>query len=220
MNTAVTLSVEHIDSASYSDTALLEKIFTAANKRFFKGAVQASIIWEVPKGTVAVSTGTKGDSLIPGSETEKQFETATRHIKLQNFEQAVPLLINCAEANHPDSKLLLSHILKRKNDERWQHYAASYNQHFATIRVVPAACYYPESKTIAIHPHLQETNTPQFVLKYLIYHECCHQLIECSDEAPHTDEFMQWEYKAPNRDRALDWLENKGFPTLRTANDS
>ena len=218
MNSAVQLAVNPVGAPKH-DPELLEKLLQAVNKRYFKSRIKAEVIWEIPKGTVSVFTGVKGAQFSSGSAEHEQFESARKHMEASDFDSAIPLLMHCAEQNHPDSKLLLSHLFKRLNDNRWQHYAESYNRHFSTIRVVPPACYYPEQKTIAIHSHLFETNTPQYVLKYLLYHECCHQLIPCNNTTPHPDAFMEWEHRAPNRDRALDWLEHKGFPTLRTAND-
>lgn len=193
--------------------ALLEQI----NRRYFKERIRATILWEVPKGTVSMYVGERGVSPQPGSLLEKTFETATTLLRDSRFEQAIPHLLDCAEQNHPESKLLLSHLFKRLGDIRWQDYAAQYNRHKETVRAVPAACYYQNEKTIAIHPHLNHLPTPQFVLKYLIYHECCHQLIQPKDHMAHSREFLRWEDRAPARIRALDWLEQRGFPTLRTA---
>ena len=187
---------------------------------YFKNRVNAKLIWQVPKGAVSVFTGKQGARLKKGSLELDCYIKAKKLISNDQIDQAIPLLEKCAAANHPESKLLLSHIFRRQNNERWKHYATTYNQHLSTTRAVPAACYYPESKTIAIHHHLYECKTPQFVLKYLLFHECCHQLVDCSNSTPHPEAFMQWEVIAPNRNRALDWLEKKGFPTLRTANEN
>lgn len=203
-------------SSKEADNQFLEKLLAGVNKRFFQNQIQATATWDVPKGTVSLFIGQRGPDLTPGNELYNDFEDAKRHIQQGRPNDAVPQLERCAAANHADSKLLLSHILKRRGDERWQAFAREYNLQTATVRAVPAACYYPESKSIAIHPHLQELNTPQFVLKYLLYHECCHQLINSSVDAAHPPEFMEWEHKAPNRERALTWLEKQGFPTLRT----
>lgn len=199
-----------------TDHEYLGSLLEGVNKRFFQNAVKATAIWQVPNGTVSLFIGEQGKKLLPEDELYSVFEDAKAQLQASQHTSAIANLERCAAANHADSKLLLSHLLKRRGDDRWQHYAREYNRHCATVRAVPAACYYSDSATIAIHPHLQELNTPQFVLKYLIYHECCHQLIHCTDEEPHPEEFMEWENKAPNRERALDWLEKQGFPTLRT----
>ncbi len=213
---AVNTAECHYFSSKEADNEFLEKLLGGVNKRFFKNSIKAIAIWEVPKGTVSLSVGEPGPTLTPGHKLYTVFEAAKRNIQSGRLEQAIPQLETCAAANHADSKLLLSHLLKRRGDERWQEFAREYNRQCATVRAVPAACYYPDSSTIAIHPHLQELNTPQFVIKYLLYHECCHQLVHNPDDIPHPPEFMEWEHKAPNRDRALAWLEKQGFPTLRT----
>lgn len=195
----------------------LEALLGQINRRYFNERIQASILWEVPRGTVSMYVGEPGVSPTAGSPLAKSLETATALLEKGHFKLAIPHLLDCAEQNHPDSKLLLSHLFKRLGDDRWQDYAAQYNRHKETIRAVPAACYYQDEKTIAIHPHLNHLPTPQFVLKYLIYHECCHQLIHPQDHIAHSKDFLRWEDKAPARLRALDWLEQRGFPTLRTA---
>ena len=203
-------------SSKESDHEYLTSLLAGVNKRFFQNAVTATALWQVPKGTVSLFIGEQGKKLTTEDNLYNVFEQAKTQIQSGQLTAAIANLETCAAANHPDSKLLLSHLLKRRGDPRWQHFAQEYNRHCATVRAVPAACYYADSATIAIHPHLQELNTPQFVLKYLLYHECCHQLVHCTDETPHPEEFMEWEHKAPNRDRALSWLEKQGFPTLRT----
>ena len=203
-------------SSKEADNTYLERLLLGVNKRFFQNRIEATAIWQVPKGTVSLFIGEQGLELTDDHPLFATFELAKELIQIGQPDSAVSHLETCAAANHADSKLLLSHLLKRRGDERWQEFARQYNRQCATVRAVPAACYYPESAVIAIHPHLQELNTPQFVLKYLLYHESCHQLIRCTDHEPHPREFMEWEHSAPNRERALAWLEKHGFPTLRT----
>ena len=196
---------------------ILKNVLSLMNKRYFHGNIAASVIWEVPRGTVSMYIGEKGLSLQPDSPLHSTFEKATRLLHSGQHAKAIPYLKECADANHPESKLLLSHIYKRAGDSLWQHYAASYNRHIESVRAVPAACYYRDQAIIAIHPYLSQLPTPLFVFKYLVYHECCHQLIDSTGDDPHPPAFLEWELKAPGRDRALDWLEKRGFPTLRTA---
>ncbi len=197
----------------YNDTSL-QLLLDGINKRHFAGRIQASIRWEIPAGRVSVFTGIAHTPLLPDSPYHQAFAHATDLLDGANPEQALPLLIDCTEAGHEDAHLLLNHLLKRLGDARWEKYSRQYNQRQQFHKVVPAACYYPESKAIAIHPHISERKAPQFVLKYLIFHECCHQLFESDASNPHPPEFMQWEARAPGRERALEWLEKEGFPTL------
>ncbi|MAR92401.1 MAG: hypothetical protein SV765_10740 [Pseudomonadota bacterium] len=200
-----------------ADDPFLFQLLAGVNKRFFHNKIQAEVIWQVPRGTVSLFVGEPGIQIEPGDPLFNQLQQARSCLQQGNLSAALQPLTACADANHPESKLLLCHIYKRQGDERWQRYAREYNRHCATVRAVPAACYYADRSLIAIHPHLQELGAPQFVLKYLLYHECCHQLVPSSDQEPHSAAFLHWEYQAPNRDRALHWLERQGFPTLRTS---
>ena len=204
-------------SATSSRDQKLEHLFQFVNRRFFESKIRAYPQWEIPRGTVSTFTGTTGLVLTPGHPLYSQFEKATGLLRQGRQDEAVTPLTACADAGHPESELLLSHLLKRRGNERWQHYASAYNRHLESRRSVPAACYYPDSCVIALHPYLLDRNAPQLVLKYLLYHECCHQLIPARGDDPHPPAFLQWEMRAPHRARALEWLEKEGFPTL-TAN--
>ena len=214
MHTAISITEGAADLQNTLGNTLLEKLFQSINKHYFKGQIEAQLTWEIPKGAVSISTGKPGSELAEGSNELAAFIEAKALIRQRRIKLAIPLLEKCAQVNHPESKLLLSHIYRRINSERWQFYAADYNQHLSSTRVVPAACYYPDSKTIAIHPHLQHCNAPQYVLKYLIFHESCHQLIEWDGDTPHPPAFMEWEKIAPHRERAVGWLSKRGFPIL------
>lgn len=203
----------NIASSTSLDQSRLLSSFDVINQRYFSGAVSASIIWQVPKGLVSINKGSPSHTL--NSTETIEFEQATKAIESNQIQKALALLRPLADKGHGDSELLVCHILKRNQDPEWQRYAQAYNKHFATEMMAPAACYYPESRVIAIHPHLHERDVPMFVLRYLIYHECCHQLVESTEATPHSAEFMEYELKAPFRDKALRWLEKEGFPTLQ-----
>lgn len=198
----------------------LRQLFEKINCRFFDDRICAEIRWEIPAGRVTVFTGIGRQPLASDSTIHQDFAKATALLRRRDHHKALPLLIRCADAGHKDGHLLLNHLLKRLNDERWPLYVKRYNQHLGSQRSVPAACYYPDSRIIAIHPYVRERKAPQFVLKYLIYHECCHQLIECDPQAPHPPAFMALEQHAPGRAKALEWLTKEGFPTLSTPHDA
>ena len=199
------------DSDKAHNQELLEKCFVAVNKKHFKGRIQAEIRWEVPRGTVSVRENPSDYEL--SDEDRYIFQRALTLIQQRKLEEASTLLMPIADKGHADSQLAMCHILK-KTRGNWQRYAEMYNAGVRTVRAVPAACYYPESRVIAIHPHLRERNIPQFVLRYLIYHECCHQIVPSAAEQ-HSPAFMELEKQAPHRQRAIEWLEKEGFPTLR-----
>ena len=66
--------------------------------------------------------------------------------------------------------------------------------------------YYPEKKRIKINRVLDSKTVPREVLKYLIYHECLHQLIP-----KHGREFRNLEHLFPNFDDCENFLDVK-FP--------
>lgn len=203
-----------LDTPCSHDTGLLVQLFDTINRRYFDNCIQAEVRWEIPSGSVSVFAGIDRETPSPTSLVHQYFDYATQLLRQNQFEAAVPWLIRCAEAGHNDAHLLLNHLLKRLGDERWESYVKRYNRHQESHKAVPAACYYPETNIIAIHPYIHERKAPQFVLKYLIFHECCHQLIDSDAQDPHPTAFMVWEQRAPGRTRALEWLEKEGFPTL------
>ncbi|PCJ45961.1 MAG: hypothetical protein COA99_03730 [Moraxellaceae bacterium] len=209
-------------STLFTDSILtnerLTSSFEVINQRFFQGKIDASIIWQVPKGLISINKGTPCYSLdeVPDRLV---FEQAAQAIEQGEMDFALSLLTPLADKGHPDSELLVCHMIKRQHGH-WQRYAKAYNSHFVTEMLAPAACYYPNSQTIAIHPHLLHRDVPMFVLRYLIYHECCHQIIPSSAEEPHSAEFMTFEAKAPFREKSLAWLRKEGFPTLSNPSPS
>lgn len=207
-----TNNISSLSTESSLTTKQLTNSLDVINQKFFQGKISASIIWQVPKGLVAINKGTPSYTLDALSE-QIVFDQATKAIEQGKINKALALLTPFADKGHPDSELLVCHILKRQHGN-WQPYAKAYNDHFITEMMAPAACYYPDTQTIAIHPHLQRRNAPMFVLRYLIYHECCHQIIDSSELDPHPPCFMEYEAKAPFKEKALAWLSKEDFPTL------
>ena len=197
-----------------ADRQRLQQLFDYVNARFFEDRIQADVRWEIPLGSVPVGASAPAPQKKRGGLWSR-FARATELMKEGRTEHAQPILQECADAGHPDSELLLSHMLKRQGDPRWEQYASAYNRHLDTTRAVPAACYYPQHQRISLHPHLCQRRTPHHVLKYLLYHECCHQLLGTNEQDPHPPAFMEWERRAPQRDKAIDWLQREGFPTLQ-----
>lgn len=212
--TAASVRTAQPDQDRHYDSGGLVQLFEKINRRYFNNRIQASLRWEIPAGTVSIPLATQRQPLTANHPLHDTFASAVDLLRHNAYRDALPLLIDCAEGGHQEGHLLLNHLLKRLGDERWGDYVRRYNRQQDSHKLVPAACYYPDTQTIAIHPYIHERRAPQFVLKYLIFHECCHQLIESDCDAPHPPEFMAWEYRAPGRERALEWLEKEGFPTL------
>lgn len=217
--TAATSTALQLEFGGVYSSHGLRQLFDNINKRFFDDYIDAQIRWEIPAGSVAVFTGIDRQPLAPDSSILLDFAQATALLARNDHRGALPLLIRCADAGHEEGHLLLNHLLKRLNDERWPHYVKRYNQHIDSQRSVPAACYYPDTRVITIHPYIRERKAPQFVLKYLIYHECCHQLVDSDPMTPHPPAFMALENRAPGRRKALEWLKKEGFPILPLSSD-
>ena len=212
--TAANHRLLQLDSQRHIDAGMLVQLFDTINKRYFDNRLKAEVRWEIPSGTVSVFTGVNRKTLQNDSPAHQDFTTATRLLHKNEFSAALPYLIRCADAGHDDGHLVLNHLLKRLGDPRWETYVKLYNRHQESHKAVPAACYYPEQQVIALHPYVHERKAPQFVLKYLIFHECCHQLFDSDASNPHPPAFMEWEVRAPGRAKALQWLEKEGFPTI------
>lgn len=212
MNAATSPALQLEFSGVYSEQGL-RQLFDKVNRHHFDNRIHADIRWEIPAGHITLASAGR-PTLPPDSAAHQEFARARSLLARNHYRQALPLLIRCADAGHLEGHLLLNHLLKRLNDERWPDYVKRYNQRLHAQRAVPAACYYPDARAIAIHPYMRERKAPQFVLKYLIYHECCHQLVECDPMAPHPPTFMALEQQAPGREKALAWLTREGFPTL------
>lgn len=196
---------------NHNDQPLI-RLLDLVNRRHFNNKIKAGIRWEVPSIRPVVTHCRTTAPLHPSLATD--FEQAKILLARNDARTALPLLIHCADNGHREAHQLLNHLLIRLNDPRWPVYAKRYNRACITAQPVPAACYYPETRLIAIHPYLAERKAPVSVLKYLVFHECCHQLVVCDPQQPHPAEFMQLEMRAPGRQRTLAWLDKQGFPTL------
>lgn len=212
--TAATSGALQLKGQQSHTTGLLLQLFNTVNHHFFDNRIQAEVRWEIPAGSVSVFTGIERQRQTESRSVDQDFAQAIALLERNNHRDALPLLIRCADAGHRDGHRVLNHLLLRLNDERWPLYVKRYNQQLFAQQSVPAACYYPETRIIAIHPFLRERKAPQFVLKYLLFHECCHQLVDSDPATPHPPAFMALERQAPGRRRALQWLEKEGFPTL------
>ncbi|MBV1880183.1 MAG: hypothetical protein KUG82_01040 [Pseudomonadales bacterium] len=198
------------------DTTLLIKLLDTLNGKYFEGRIKTEIQWAAPEGTVNIYKGKKPYHLNPTNGEALEFESACRLIEEGQFTLAKPYLKKLADLGHSQSQLYLIHMLSPDSLCR-ERLSRQYNMTLTHDNAIPAACYYPKKHLIVIHPFLLEKNAPQFVIRYLIYHECCHQFIEDSthDKQAHSPAFMKLEYNAPNREKALNWLEREGFPTIR-----
>jgi len=92
--------------------ALLIKSLNSINKAFFKNKIRASILWDVPQGLITIETGTPTYTPHPNSQDAQSFEDAKHALTNNRQMQAIQTLQPLADKGHPESELLLSHLLK------------------------------------------------------------------------------------------------------------
>lgn len=88
-----------------------------------------------------------------------------------------------------------------------QDYAAPKKAH--GVSPIPPASWDRHTRRITIHPYLIDRRAPRYVIEYLL-HECGRRMSVmgvCGGEA-------EQGAPCPARDKAVKWLEEKGFPTL------
>jgi hypothetical protein len=203
-----------INETDLASDRLLCKLFLQVNRKFFKNGVQAEIRWEVPRPQI--SNGTLAEN---GRELPNEINThLTELLQQKQFSAAIPLLQPYASTGNSDAQLLLAHLLKQLGMADWQLWAQRHNNHLHSAQTVPAASYCPDQRWICVHPYLRDQKAPQWVLKYLIYQACCQHLILTEWAGASKLALAELEARAPNRERAITWLQNEGFPTLG-AND-
>ena len=194
----------------------LISLLNTVNKKYFQQRIIANIEWSPPEGSVAVSDDHSQNAL--NREDSILFEKIEKQVQSGKILKVIPALKHLSDQGHQKSLLLLIHSLPFDSPYR-KSLSLRYNLLVSIDTSIPAACYYPQRSLIAIHPFLFDRNAPQFVIRYLIYHECCHQIIgrntlEQNNNAAHSPKYMKLEFKAPNREKAIQWLRVEGFPTM------
>ena len=191
---------------------ILIRCFNAINKKYFKHRIDATIDWGIPKTLVTTPAESPPHPLT--TEELSDFTNALELIACHQLHAAATILKPLARGGHKDSQLALTHILKRTQGD-WATYAKMYNKRVSEIKTVPAAYYCTNSRSITIHTYLYHREAPQFVLRYLIYKQCCYQLImECKKESE-LEHLKHLKHNAPHEERAINWLEKQGFHNLR-----
>lgn len=79
---------------------------------------------------------------------------------------------------------------------------------------IPAAELRPREQLIVMHLALPGLNCPQYVYRYLLFHECLHQIFPPRNGSIHHPEFRAEEKNAPRRAEALHWLRAKRFAVM------
>ncbi len=79
---------------------------------------------------------------------------------------------------------------------------------------IPAAEYRPREQMIVMHLALPGLNCPQYVYRYLLFHECLHQIFPIRNGSIHPPELRAEEKNAPRRAEAIRWLRAKRFAVM------
>lgn len=82
---------------------------------------------------------------------------------------------------------------------------------------IPAAEYLPREGEVVVHLALPGLNCPQYVYRYLLFHECLHQIFPIRNGSVHPPELRAEEKNAPRRAEALRWLKAKRFAVMDDA---
>ncbi|MCG8671119.1 MAG: hypothetical protein MI867_17060 [Pseudomonadales bacterium] len=192
--------------AESPEDELLQRCFSAINKKYFKNQLQLSVTWEVPKQQVQISERVEEPPL--NSSHQELLNKATKALSEGNTENAIEYLTPVADAGHRESQLAICHLLKRSQGN-WQKYAQMYNEGIRVSQLIPASSFDSSTQTLFVHPHLYQRNVPQFVLRYLIFHECSTNVVNAHElNKSNKTHYLD----APHRDRAIMWLRKEGFP--------
>lgn len=78
----------------------------------------------------------------------------------------------------------------------------------------PAAQYDRKTQTIYLHPHLKHANAPGYVLLYVLFQQCVRhvQMGRPMNERERRAELLSLERRAPEREKAIAWLNEHGYP--------
>lgn len=77
--------------------------------------------------------------------------------------------------------------------------------HRTDLRSIRLGTYHDTTKTIRIHPFLDQTHVPSFFIDYVIYHEMLHAAVGIKEGRIHNPRFKRLEKMFANYDRAVRW---------------
>lgn len=83
-----------------------------------------------------------------------------------------------------------------------------------TTRSIRFGGYYPDEHLIRIHPRLDQSFVPEYILEYIVYHEMLHAYIGIEQKGNgrrniHSQKFKQMEKEFIDYELAVGWIENK-----------
>lgn len=181
--------------------------------KYFSGAIDAAVAWEVPVGEVTVGVENPAPHITESSPEYQVLVSAANLFKAGKYAQAISEIEPLCEARFVEA-LELRVLAEIRSGGDHTHWSTLLNNANKPIKKTPAAGLYKETGRIVIHPYLHHVAAPRYVVAYLIYHELCHLVDDSHGDDPHSDSFMELERAFPHRQAAKDWLQQNGFPVV------
>lgn len=193
-----------------TELSLLENLLDKVLEKHFEKHPSFSIRWGIPGATAVRRTFTP-PAVVLDEQGRAHLSRCKSLMILGRWEQAAKLIKPLADAGHPEAECLIAHALRRTGGN-WEAYAQRYAKRAHQIHTVPASSHDRKQREIILHSYLAHRKAPQFVLIYLIYHECSKCVYPATAEAVTSTKFMIAEKNAPYREKAIRWLSRHGFP--------
>lgn len=196
-----------------SETSLLQGILDKIHGRYIPAHPTLTIRWGIPGATVIKRTITQPEDVL--SEHDRTLLNRGKSlIVLGRWNQAATLIKPLADAGLPEAQCLIAHALRRSGGN-WEAYAKRYAERSHHVQLVPASSHDRQRREIVLHSYLYHRKAPQFVLTYLIYHECIQSMHPRGTDGFYSEIFLAAEKHAPHREKAIRWLCRHGFPVMQ-----
>lgn len=195
------------------DHDVLFKLKNRLIRRYFSGAIDADVAWEVPVGEVTVRYDNPSPNIQLGTAEYESLLEAAKLLKGGRFQKSIEILAPLCDKRFIEALELRVQAEIRSGGDHTP-WASLLNNANKPIRKTPAAGLYKDKQRIVIHPYLFHAAAPRYVVSYLIYHELCHLVDDSPGDDPHSESFMELERAFPNRQGAKDWLARHRFPVL------
>jgi hypothetical protein len=193
---------------------ILNTAYNRVNKSHFKNSIESSISWGVPHSGIGRLAFTPQKTSLD-DEGKKTFSKA---IELSSIGKPLEAIEKLAPLANSGSDLSLQAIIniasKNGLDSIFSHWAKKRNSAVNVISLpAPSSIEKIDGAwgLIKIHPNLSLKSTPPCVLKYVIFHEMLHEFLDSDTNEPHSAAFLKHEKRFNYREKARDWLTNKGY---------
>ncbi len=200
---------------------LLKVVSQKINDRYFGGMIKSRVIWAIPRSSI----GLAGSEAIPLPElpigSDETFIKVAEAVDQGEICRAIEILTPIAESGHDNGLKLMIILCQKANlEEDASHWAAIRNRNAAQITMPAPGSIEKENgqwSCIRIHPSLAARPNPKIplsVIEYVVFHEMLHEFLDTKADDPHPDIFLKHEQLFKKRDKAVAWLDSRGFSTL------